>query len=206
MSIIIFKKEFLIIIFFLGFVNTGFGSPVERERLNEIKEFKLSNDLPKKTNVIEGEELIFSCIANRPIEWCTLRHGDCKIEINGIASGNFKPTKNTKKCDLENINKERARVRANFKTCNISLQNATFEDAGKWQCDLGNVDGQNLSGSTVIFVTPQTWNNNLLYYLLLIGIILLIIVLAILFCFWNKRKLCQKQNTKIESTDDNTIR
>ena len=54
-----------IIIFLLGAFNSGFGSPVETEKFEEIKEFKLSKDLPKETNVIEGEELIFrlgSCI------------------------------------------------------------------------------------------------------------------------------------------------
>ena len=76
--------------------------------------------------------------------------------------------------------------------------------------ELGNFNGQTLSGwsaSTIIFVTPRNWNNNFLYYLLVIGIITLIlmIVLAIIFCFWYKRKLGQKQNTKIESTNDNAI-
>ena len=31
------------------------------------------------------------------------------------------------------------------------------------------------------------------------------IVLAIIFCFWYKRKSGQKQNTKIESNDGNAI-
>ena len=76
--------------------------------------------------------------------------------------------------------------------------------------ELGNFNGQTLSGwsaSTIIFVTPRNWNNNFLYYLLVIGIITLIlmIVLAIIFCFWYKRKSGQKQNTKIESNDGNAI-
>ena len=75
---------------------------------------------------------------------------------------------------------------------------------------LGNFDGQTLSGwpaSTIIFVTPRNWNHNFLYHLLLIGmiILLLMIVLAVIFCFWYKRKLCQKQNPKIESPNDNAI-
>ena len=75
---------------------------------------------------------------------------------------------------------------------------------------LGNFDGQTLSGwpaSTIIFVTPRNWNDNFLYHLLLIGmiILLLMIVLAVIFCFWYKRKLCQKQNPKIESPNDNAI-
>ena len=90
----------------------------------------------------------------RPIEWCIIKHGDCKIEITGIASGNFNPTKTTKKCDLENITKKRARVIANFKTCNISLQNATFEDAGKWECELGRVIYDKLCNRKNYFESP----------------------------------------------------
>ena len=90
----------------------------------------------------------------RPIEWCIIKHGDCKIEITGIASGNFNPTKTAKKCDLENITKKRARVIANFKTCNISLQNATFEDAGKWECELGRVIYDKLCNRKNYFESP----------------------------------------------------
>ena len=57
---------FLIIIILLNTFNSGFGSPVEKEqRLDKITEFKLLKDLPKETHVVDGEELIFNCIATQ---------------------------------------------------------------------------------------------------------------------------------------------
>ena len=65
MSLINFNC-FLMIIILLNTFNSGFGSPVEKEqRLDKITEFKLLKDLPKETHVVEGEELIFNCIATQ---------------------------------------------------------------------------------------------------------------------------------------------
>ena len=63
---IIIYNCFLIIIILLNTLTSGFGSPVEKEqRLDKITEFKILKDFPKETHVIEGEELIFNCIATQ---------------------------------------------------------------------------------------------------------------------------------------------
>ena len=63
---IIIYNCFLIIIILLNTLTSGFGSPVEKEqRLDKITEFKLLKDFPKETHVVEGEELIFNCIATQ---------------------------------------------------------------------------------------------------------------------------------------------
>ena len=62
---IIIYNCFLIIIILLNTFNSGFGSRVEKERLDKITEFKLLKELPKETHVVEGEELIFNCIATQ---------------------------------------------------------------------------------------------------------------------------------------------
>ena len=59
---IIIYNCFLIIIILLNTFNSGFGSRVEQQ-LHKITEFKLLKDFPKETHVVEGEELIFNCIA-----------------------------------------------------------------------------------------------------------------------------------------------
>ena len=48
----------------LNTFNSGFGSRVEQQ-LDKITEFKLLKELPKETHVVEGEELIFNCIATQ---------------------------------------------------------------------------------------------------------------------------------------------
>ena len=63
---IIIYNCFLIIIILLNTFNSGFGSRVEKEQqLDKITEFKLLKELPKETHVVEGEELIFNCIATQ---------------------------------------------------------------------------------------------------------------------------------------------
>ena len=61
---IIIYNCFLIIIILLNTFNSGFGSRVEQQ-LDKITEFKLLKELPKETHVVEGEELIFNCIATQ---------------------------------------------------------------------------------------------------------------------------------------------
>ena len=63
MSLINFNC-FRIIIILLNTFNSGFGSRVEQQ-LDKITEFKLLKELPKETHVVEGEELIFNCIATQ---------------------------------------------------------------------------------------------------------------------------------------------
>ena len=152
----------------LGLLNVSQGSQINEVNKNVTSEFKVIQIKPTKlTRVMEGRDVIFSCVSNKPYKLCTFENhravkSKCSIE----------PVIGQKRINFQNCSSIQNRIEKvdNFNeyNCTIKLKNIEGEDAGKWTCKLESQESMEHASGVInieIFFELKEEHQKMILYL-----------------------------------------